>query len=58
MIQRKYYPTIVLSDIHQQQKSDSYWQQQQTEWNIVSYSKEEYEAEEVASSVTLYATVV
>lgn len=58
MIQRKYYPTIVLSDIQQQQKSDSCWQQQQTEWNIVSYSKEKYEAEEVAFSVTLYATVV
>lgn len=58
MIQRKYYPIIVLSDIHQQLSDSCCWQQQQTEWNIVSYSKEEYEAEEAASSVTLYATVV
>lgn len=61
---RKYYPTIVLSDIHYLNSGD--WvesmtalvENEQGEWNIVLYSREEYGIEDVVSSKMVYAEVI
>lgn len=69
---RKYYPTIVLSDIHLFGMGISHYlnsgdwvesltafvENEQGEWNIVFYNKEGYTADEMQPSCLHYAEVI
>lgn len=68
---RKYYPTIVLSDIHLGSEHIHYlnsgdWvesltalvENEQGEWNIVSYNREGYTADEMLPSCLHCAEVI